>query len=73
MRKIDELTSPASCMSKASDYEMTFVLLGRDKAAPVAIMAWIAERIRLGKNLPDDDQILEARECARIMEEESRQ
>jgi len=67
MRKRDELTNPASCMSRARDEELTFVLLGRDAAAPVAIRAWIAERIRLGKNQPGDDQILEAEQCARAM------
>jgi hypothetical protein len=68
MRKRDELAY--GCMAKAGDDEMTFVLLGRDKAAPVAIRAWIAERIRVGKNQPDDDQIIEAEQCARTMEDE---
>jgi hypothetical protein len=57
-------------MARARDDEMTFVLLGRDQAAPVAIRAWIAERIRLGKNRPDDAQVLEAEQCARTMEAE---
>jgi hypothetical protein len=70
MRKRDELTNPAGCMVRARDDEMTFVLLGRDAAAPTAIRAWIAERIRLGKNRPDDAQIVEAEECARVMEVE---
>ncbi len=60
MRKRDELTDPTSCMSKARDDEWTFVLLGRDKAATVAVRAWIDERIQLGKNKPDDPQIREA-------------
>ena len=60
MRKRLELTDPASCMSRARDDEMTFVLLGRDKAAPAAVRAWIEERIRLGKNTREDPQILEA-------------
>ena len=55
-------------MSRARDDEMSFVLLGRDVAAPAAIRAWIIERIRLGKNMPDDPQILEAKACARAME-----
>jgi hypothetical protein len=66
--KRKELTDTRSCMSRADDDEMTFVLLGRDLAAPVAIRAWIAERIRLGKNKPDDSQIIEAEECAAWME-----
>lgn len=68
MIKREELTNPASCMSRAREDEMTFVLLGRDKAAPVAIRAWVAERIRLRKNLPNDPQIREALDCARKMD-----
>ena len=68
MTKRDELTNPHSCMSKARDGEMTFVLLGRDVAAPAAIRAWIDERIRLGKNSSDDSQIREALECIDAME-----
>jgi hypothetical protein len=70
MRKRDELTDPASCMSRARDGEMTFVLLGRDAAAPATIRSWIAERLRLGKNRPDDPQVVEAEQCARTMEAE---
>ncbi len=71
MRKRDELISPASCLSKALDDEMIFVLLGRDTAAPVAIRAWIAERIRIRKNQPGDGQVAHAEQVARRMEEES--
>lgn len=67
MIKREELTNPKSCMSRAHDEEMTFVLLARDAAAPVAIRAWVAERLRLGKNTADDPQIAEALECARKM------
>lgn len=63
-----ELTDPNSCMSRAKDDEMVFVLLGRDKAAPAAIRAWCDERIRLGKNRDDDPQITEALNCADAME-----
>jgi hypothetical protein len=66
MRKRCELIN--GCMAKARDDEMTFVLLGRDAAAPVAIRAWIAERIRIGKNHPGDSQVTEAEMCARTME-----
>lgn len=68
MIKRDELTNPASCMNRARDDEMTFVLLGRDAAAPVAIRAWVNERIRLGKNRADDQQIVDALACAEAME-----
>ncbi len=60
MRKRDELTDPKSCMSRAKYDELTFVLLGRDAAAPVAIAAWVAARIALGKNVESDPQIVEA-------------
>lgn len=70
MRKRDELTSPKACMVRAHDDEMTFVLLGRDAAAPATIRAWIAERVRLGKNQPGDPQLVEAEDCAATMEDE---
>ena len=70
MIKRDEIEHPASCFSKAHDSERLFVLLARDPAAPVAIRAWIAERIRLGNNAPGDEQIREAFECAGLMEME---
>ncbi len=60
MRKRDELADPSSCMSRARDDEWTFVLLGRDLAAPAAVRAWISERIRIGKNHINDPQIIEA-------------
>jgi hypothetical protein len=67
MRKRDEMADPASCLSKAHEDEWVFVLLERDLAAPAAVRAWIAERIRLGKNQPDDPQILEARQwCSMV-------
>jgi hypothetical protein len=70
MRKRDEMTNPAACMTRARDDEMTFVLLGRDVAAPATIRLWVQLRITLGKNKPTDPQIVEALECARVMEEE---
>jgi hypothetical protein len=57
-------------MNKAKDDEWTFVLLGRDAAATVAVRAWIEERIRLGKNCRDDAQIVEAESwIAQVMAE----
>lgn len=68
MIKRDEIDDSQSCFNKAQDGERLFVMLARDPATPIAIRAWIAERIRLGKNTPEDDQIREAYECARLME-----
>jgi hypothetical protein len=68
MLKRDEIDHTESCLNKARTDERLFVLLARDPAAPVAIRAWIAERIRLGKNTTSDEQIREAFECASLME-----
>src|SRR5262245_17562937 len=68
MLKRDELSHPSSCLSRARDDEMIFVLLGRDPAAAATIRFWIQERIRLGKNRPSDPQIVGAEECAWAME-----
>lgn len=67
MIKREELANPKSCLSRAHDSEMVFVLLGRDPAARAAILAWIGERIRLGKNKPTDPQILDAYAAAANM------
>lgn len=72
MMKQFELADPTSCMSRAEPDEMTFVLLGRDITAPATIRFWISERIRLGKNKPDDPQILEATTAALVCEHQSR-
>lgn len=68
MRKIDEACLLDSCWSKAKDDEMLFILLARDLAAPATIRFWIQERIRLGKNRPEDAKLLEAEACAKAME-----
>lgn len=60
MRKYEELENPNSCLNKADDGELLFVLLARDPAAIVAVRAWISERIRLGKNKPSDPKIVSA-------------
>ncbi len=73
MRKKDELSLKDTCMQHAHPNEMVFVLLSRDAAAPVAIRAWVAERLRLGKNTSADEQIVEALACAGTMESEGRQ
>lgn len=68
MIKRDTIENSKSCLNKAYDQEQLFIMLARDPAAPVAIRAWIAERLRLGKNNPGDEQIREAYECATLME-----
>lgn len=68
MTKRDELAHQSSCFNRADMGEMMFVLLARDAAAPATIMFWAEERIRLGKNQPQDEQILHAIACAGVME-----
>jgi len=70
MIKRHEIESTESCLNKARDDERLFVLLARDPAAPIAIRAWVAERIRIGKNVPEDPQIVEAIDYADRMERE---
>lgn len=60
MKKIDELRDPRSCLSRAQSHEWVFTLLARDPAAPIAILAWVEARIKLGKNTREDQQIKEA-------------
>jgi hypothetical protein len=70
MRKKEETSRTDT--AHAHPEEMVFVLLSRDVAAPATIRAWCDERIRLGKNKPTDDQIVEALACAATMEAERR-
>ena len=56
------------CMDRAPENKMAFELSAEDGAAPVAIRAWINERIRLGRNELDDDQIRQAMDRALAME-----
>lgn len=73
MIKKHEIAAKGSCLNRAEDDEMIFVLLGRDKAAPFAIQEWARQRILLGKNKTDDTQIKEAYECAEIMRDQQRE
>lgn len=68
MIKSEELTNPESCMSRALPDERVFVLLCRDESAPLAIRGWIMARISRGKNKMTDPQIVEALECAELMD-----
>jgi hypothetical protein len=68
MRKSEELSNPKSCLNKAKDDELLFVLLARDKAAPYVVRMWTNERVRLGLNAGDDAQIREAQEWAMKVE-----
>lgn len=68
MHKIDEKTFAGSCWNLALDNERVFVLLERDAAAPVAIRAWVRERLGSGKNVAEDELIVGALSCADDME-----
>lgn len=70
MRKREELTNPASCMSRARDDEMTFVLLGRDSESAATVLGWIVRRILARKNKPTDPQIIEALQWVETVMEE---
>lgn len=69
MQKRLEIMCNSSCLNKAGDDEPVFVLRAKDKAAPLAIRLWCHERVMLGLNKGDDEQIVEARECADQMDD----
>lgn len=69
MLKKQEKSDPASCLNRAKEDEYLFVLLERDMATPATIRFWVRERIRLGKNRPDDQQIAEAEALAISIED----
>lgn len=70
MIKADEVRDPYSCFNRSAPDEWLFVLLARDQAAPVAIRAWVDERIRLKLNKIDDRQIQDALQTAARMEQQ---
>ncbi len=70
MRKLLEVTLTESCLNKANDGELLFVLMGRDIVAPTVIRFWCEQRIKHGKNNPGDPQIVDAMELAADMARE---
>lgn len=60
MKKVDELNDKSSCLNRAKDDELVFVLLGRDVAMPETLRFWARLRISEGKNTETDLQITEA-------------
>lgn len=68
MLKVTEKLDRESCFNRALDGEAIFVLLARDITAPETIRFWVRERIMQGKNKEDDAQIVEALNCALLME-----
>lgn len=73
MKKSEEVNTPNSCLNKAYDNELIFVLLARDAAAPAAIKAWIEERVRLGLNKFGDAKLEEAFVCQLAMARDYRE
>ena len=70
MTKSENLANPNSCWNKALDDEEVFILLARDRAAVVAISAWMEERHKLGLNSATDPQILSTAVSIQKMEEQ---
>jgi hypothetical protein len=70
MRKKDEVADQTSCLNKANDNELLFVLLGRDLAAPATIRFWCSQRVTLGKNTANDAQIEDAMALADAIQQE---
>ena len=68
MKKIDELDNKQSCLNRAHDQEIVFVLLSRDKCAPTTIRYWCAARLSEKKNKVTDPEIQEAYKIADQME-----
>lgn len=64
MIKRDEIANPNSCLNKAADDEMLFVLREKDEAMAATIEFWANERLKLGLNWESDSKITEARATA---------
>lgn len=70
MQRKLELSLASSCLNKAHDEEVLFVMMARDAAAPDAIRAWAQRRVDLGLNKADDAEIVEAIGAADLMDEQ---
>jgi hypothetical protein len=68
VKKSDELADPNSCLNKAGEDEILFVVLDRDEAFPGTVRFWIKERIKLGLNRPGDAKLLGAEQTAAEVE-----
>lgn len=64
MIKRHEINHPQSCLNKAADDEMVFVLRQKDPAFSATIRFWIQERIRLGVNREGDSKLVAAENIA---------
>jgi hypothetical protein len=73
MLKKDELTEPNSCLNKAHDNEMLFVILERDPAAADTVRYWMQKRIELGLDTNDSPKLLTAASIVQRFEEFQRQ
>lgn len=69
MLKRLEISDPNSCLNKAGDDELIFVIRDVDVAAPGTVRDWCSRRIKAGKNQPGDAQITEALQWADKVEE----
>lgn len=69
MLKHEEMSDPTSCLNKAADDEIIFVVLEQDDAAPDTIRFWVNKRIELGKNKPSDRKMTSALELADLIEQ----
>ena len=75
MRKCDEISDPKSCLNKAADDEVVFVLRAQDALAPGIVRRWAAELERVWRVVSPDGLTLEqylkleeAEKAARAME-----
>ena len=69
MQKRKELSDPNSCLNKAKDDELIFVLVEHDVTSPDTVRDWVARRLDKGKNKITDPQIIEALAWADKVEE----
>ena len=64
MKKLDEMTDPKSCLSKAADDEPVFVLRAKDKLAPGVVRMWV----ELARGVHEPEKLEEATRLATLME-----
>lgn len=70
MQKKLEVSNPDSCLGKAKEDEMIFVLRAKDPVAPHVIREWVKARIEAGLNTPSESKVKEALLSASVMEQQ---
>jgi hypothetical protein len=73
VRKIEEIMNPKSCLNKAAEDELIFVLRANDPAMADTIRSWVTIRVQRKLNKLTDVRIVEAIKLANLVDEDEKE